>query len=388
MRILLDYRPALRQRTGVGEWVHELARSLLALRSSGDPLADGLELVLWSASLRDRLDPAALADLAGAVAIDRRIPVRALTWAWNRLEWPPVEMLAGSRFDVVHATTPLLVPSRHGARVCTIYDLDFLSHPDRAWGEMRRDFPALVRAHAARADCVVTISAHSRAQILEQLEVLPHRIVVCRPGVPGWAGAEGPALPAAGGYILFVGTLEPRKNVQGLLEAYGKLLAADPAAPRLVLAGRPTEAAAPWLEQARAAPLGGRVEIRGYVPDAQRRALYAGAAMLVLPSFEEGFGLPALEAMALGVPVVASTRGALPEVVGDAGLLADPADAGALCAKMQRVLREPGLASQMREQGLRRARQFSWDTSARTLLGAFRLVEAGRTGLPPAGSGR
>jgi glycosyltransferase involved in cell wall biosynthesis len=110
--------------------------------------------------------------------------------------------------------------------------------------------------------------------------------------------------------------------------------------------------------------------------------------MLVLPSFEEGFGLPALEAMALGVPVVASTRGALPEVVGDAGLLADPSDAGALCAALQRVLREPGLASQMREQGLRRARQFSWDTSARTLLGAFRRVEAGRTGLPRAGSGR
>ena len=151
MRILLDYRPALRQRTGVGEWVHELGCSLLQLRRAGDPLARNLELAVWTASLRDRLNPAAAAALEGASIVDRRIPVRALVWAWNRLGWPPVEALAGGPFDVVHSTTPLLVPSRSGLRVCTIYDLDFLAHPERTWGEMRRDFPALVR-HARSAE--------------------------------------------------------------------------------------------------------------------------------------------------------------------------------------------------------------------------------------------
>ena len=137
-------------------------------------------------------------------------------------------------------------------------------------------------------------------------------------------GARGrsPAPPAPDGYILFVGTLEPRKNVGGLLDAYERLLAGWPAAPRLVLAGGLSDAAQPWVERTRSAPLAGHVELRGYVADADRVALYRGAALLVLPSFDEGFGLPALEAMALGVPVIASDRGALPEVVGRAGLLA------------------------------------------------------------------
>ena len=373
MRILLDYRPALRQRTGVGEWVHELARSLLQLRRTNAPPARDLDLVIWSASFRDRLDTLARKQLDGARFVDRRIPVRPLIWAWNRLNWPPVEALAAGQFDVVHATTPLLVPSRAGLRVCTIYDLDFLQHPDRTWGEMRRDFPSRVRDHVRRADLVVTISEHSSRQIQTCLDVPPERIVVCPPGVPAWAQkcSTAPREPGRG-YLLFVGTLEPRKNIVGLLDAYEKLVAAVPAAPKLVLAGGATEAAGPWIQRAQSGPLRGRVDIRGYVRDTERPALYAGAAALVLPSFEEGFGLPALEAMALGVPVIASTRGALPEVIGKAGLLADPGDAEAFATLMRRVLGEDGLAARMRTEGLDRARRFDWRVSAAHLLEAFR----------------
>jgi len=153
--LLLDYRPALRDRTGVGEWVHQLAISLLALRSAGDPAAAGLDLTLWSSSWRDRPTPVALRELNGARFVDRRVPVRPLTWAWNRVGWPPIEALTSQRFDIVHSTAPLLLPARSGLRVCTVYDLDFLAHPDRTHGEMRRDFPKLVHAHAARADLVV-----------------------------------------------------------------------------------------------------------------------------------------------------------------------------------------------------------------------------------------
>jgi glycosyltransferase involved in cell wall biosynthesis len=371
MRILLDYRPALRQRTGVGEWVHELGCSLLQLRRSGEPLARDLELAVWTASLRDRPSPAARTALDGAAVIDRRIPVRALVWAWNRLAWPPVETLAGRAFDVVHSTTPLLVPQRSGLRVCTIYDLDFLSHPERTWGEMHRDFPALARLHAQRADLVVTISEYSSRQIQARLGVPADRICVCRPGVPHWVGDEGRGAPARDGYILFVGTLEPRKNVGGLLDAYERLLAAWPSAPNLVLAGGFSQAASSWIERAKMAPLAGHVELRGYVSDDNRIALYRGAAMLVLPSFDEGFGLPALEAMALGVPVIAADRGALPEVVGRAGLLAAPDDAGAWSVLMQRVLTDQGLAESLRSDGFARSREFQWAEAARSLLAAF-----------------
>jgi len=377
MRVLMDYRPALRARTGVGEWTHQLILSLLRLKSGGDPLAGDLDLTLWTSSWRDRPEPRVVAELAGATVIDRRLPVRPLTWAWNRLGWPGIESLTVRSFDIVHSTAPLLLPSRSGLRVCTIYDLDFLTHPERAWGEMRRDFPRLVRDHAARADLVTTISEHSRRQIQALLGVPSDRIVVCRPGVPEWL-SKAVVRPKgqSGGYILFVGTLEPRKNIQGLLAAYRVLVERDPATPKLVLAGGVTPAAQPWVAESRSAPLGGRVEIAGYVPDDQRTALYADARLLVLPSFEEGFGLPVLEAMALGVPVVASDRGALPEVLGGAGLLVDPSDVGGLARAMESVLADAGMAARMRGDGLQRAREFDWLESARTLIGAYGRASA------------
>lgn len=384
MRLFLDYRPALRVRTGVGEWVHQLARSLLRLRTANDPVAAGVHLTLFTSSWRDRPDSGALAELPGATVVDRRLPVRLLNLAWNRAGWPPAEWLAGRRFDIVHATTPLLVPCRSGRRVVTIYDLDFLHHPERAWGEMRRDFPALVHAHARRADLVVTISAHSAAAIERVLGVSPDRIVICRPGVPDWAlNEQTHASPRAGGYLLFVGTLEPRKNVGGLLDAYERLLTLRPDAPPLVVAGRHTAAAEAWLARIARPPLRGHVEVRGFVPGDERCALYRGAAALVLPSLDEGFGLPALEAMALGVPVIGTTRGAVPEVVGDAGLLADPEDPAGLALAMQRVLSEPGLADALRAAGRARSGLFNWAESARTLLDRYRRLLGPDPGLAP-----
>ncbi|MCX6551239.1 MAG: glycosyltransferase family 1 protein [Acidobacteria bacterium] len=372
MRILFDYRPALRARTGVGEWIHELVCALLRLKAGGEALASHIEVTLLTASLKDRPEPAALAEVAGATLVHRRLPVRPLTWAWNRLNWPPVELVTGARFDVVHATSPLLLPRRAGLGVCTIYDLDFLEHPERAWGEMKRDFPALVHRHATLADIVVTISEHSSRRIQSLLGVPASRIAVCRPGTPAWARSPvQAAVPAAEPYLLFVGTIEPRKNIGGLLQAYARLCRDVPGTPRLVLAGGLMPAAQPWIDMARSEPLRGRVEFRGYVSDRERPALYAGASALVLPSFEEGFGLPALEAMALGIPVVVSNRGALPEVVGSAGLLVEPDDPASLAAALRRVLEEPGLAARLREEGQVRARMFDWDASGRHLLECF-----------------
>lgn len=372
MRVLLDYRPALRARSGVGEWVHQLALNLLRLKKAGDPAARDVALTLWTSSWRDRPSPSTISELEGACLVDRKIPVSPLTWAWNRVGWPTVEALTSSAFDVVHSTTPLLLPSRSGLRVCTIYDLDFLAHPERTWAEMRRDFARLVRAHAERADLVATISEYSKRQIQALLGVPEDRIVVCRPGVPSWIapaiGQQDPGLP---GHILFVGTLEPRKNVHGLLAAYRLLVERDRAAPRLVLAGREMPAAQAWLAEVKEPPLAGRVEVTGYVPDERRLALYRAARLLVLPSFDEGFGLPALEAMAFGVPVIASTRGALPEVLGTAGVMIDPSDVPGLARAMESVLADSALRGRMGRDGIERARQFSWPESAGALLTAY-----------------
>jgi glycosyltransferase involved in cell wall biosynthesis len=376
MSVLLDYRPALRDRTGVGEWVHQLAHHLLNLKAAGDPAASGLDLTLWSSSWRDRPSPSALRELSGATFVDRRMPVRPLIWAWNRVGWPPVEALTSRRFDIVHSTTPLLLPARAGLKVCTIYDLDFLANPGRTRAEMRRDFPKLVRAHAAMADLVVTISDYSKSQVEKRLGVAADRIAVCRPGVPSWITGPLPRRAADDGHVLFLGTLEPRKNIPTLLAAYRLLAAKLPSAPRLVMAGQVTPPAEAWLAEAQSPPLAEKILIEGYVSNERRAQLYAGARLVVLPSLDEGFGLPALEAMALGVPVVASTAGALPEVLGDAGLLVDPADAAGLAAAIERVCVDPELAGRMSDAGLARAEGFSWPASARSLVGAYAAARA------------
>jgi glycosyltransferase involved in cell wall biosynthesis len=137
--------------------------------------------------------------------------------------------------------------------------------------------------------------------------------------------------------------------------------------PELLLAGRPTRAAQPWLERLARPPLRGHARHLGYVSDAERLALYQRARLLVLPSYNEGFGLPILEAMAVGVPVVASNRGAIPEVLGDAGIMVEPDAAEALAEAMQRTLSDPVAAAAAAGRGVRRARMFDWDEAAAAL---------------------
>jgi alpha-1,3-rhamnosyl/mannosyltransferase len=177
---------------------------------------------------------------------------------------------------------------------------------------------------------------------------------------------------------LFLGTLEPRKNVGGLLDAWERLIAsAVPSrhtTPELVLAGRATDEARPWLERIGRPPLLGTVRHTGYVPDESRRAVYEGARLLVHPSFEEGFGMTILEAMSLGVPVVASDRGSLPEVLGGAGLLVDPDRPADIAHAIGRLLCEDGLAESCAARGTARAQAFRWEDTADRVYDAYRAA--------------
>jgi glycosyltransferase involved in cell wall biosynthesis len=363
LRILIDYRPALRERTGVGEYFHELARAL----------AQGTdEIVLFSSSWKDRID---LHDIPKARAVDRRFPVRLLNLAWHRLEWPPVELLGAGPVDVAHSPHPLLLPASDAVQVVTIHDLDFLRHPERTQREVRRDYPPLARAHAMRADLVVVPSPFVGRDVAATFGIDAARIVVCPAGAPRWLRQTR---RPADGYLLFIGTMEPRKNVGGLLDAYERVLARRPNVPELWIAGRAIAGADILVERTQRLPLAGRVKLTGYIDPALRRQLYEGASLLLLPSFDEGFGLPALEAMTLGIPVVASDRGALPELVGSAGILIDPGDAETIAAAIERILDDTALAAEMETRGLERAAQYSWEQSARVLRDAYAAALARR----------
>ena len=376
MRVLIDYRPALRQRTGVGEYAHQLASALVPrLQPDG-------QVVLFSSSWKDRL---AAGSIPGTETVDSRIPVRLLNRAWHRWEWPPIEALAG-RVDVAHSMHPLMLPSRRAARVITIHDLYFLDHAEDTEREIRRDYAALAASHARRCDAIVAVSEYTAAGIRSRFDVAAEKIAVCSPaalrlpsvaqGRPATLGRRGPDA------ILFVGTLETRKNVPALLDAYGRLLAREPRIPPLVLAGRAGAGAETVLNRLKQPPFAGKVEHLGYVSDERRDGLFEQAAMLVLPSLDEGFGMPALEAMTRGVPVVAANRGALPEVVGDAGLLVEP-DPEALADAMKRILDNPALAQKLSDAGIERARRFTWEASAAKLMDVYRAAIERRTSRRP-----
>ena len=363
MRILVDYRPALRERTGVGEYIHQLVRAYAALYARE-------EVLLFTSSWKDRPRPEIAASTHARV-IDRRIPVRILNYLWHRREWPPVETLAGT-VDIAHSAHPLLMPARHAAQVVTIHDLFFLSNAAQTDAEVRRDYPALAASHARRAHAVITSTQYGKREVMNRLGVDDNRIYVCPPGAPTWTTlGHGPHVPEDG-CILFLGTLEARKNIGVLLDAYARVLERRPHASRLVLAGRETPAAGEWLARLRAAPLAGHVQHVGYVAEAQREELFRSARLLVLPSLDEGFGLPVLEAMSAGVPVIVSSRGSLPEVVADAGEQIDPTNTDALADAIERAIVDRDWATGAAERGLARARAFTWEQSATTLDRAYR----------------
>ena len=377
MRILIDYRPALHQRTGVGEFVHNLIVSLADTNTTNSAISDSTpNITAFSSSWKDRLSDSPSYPLPPSVKlVDKRVPVSLLNLAWHQYQWPPVEHLTHDTYEVVHSPHPLLIPTHSAAQVITIHDLDFLTNVDRTRGEIRRDYSRLVQKHASQADHIVVPSKYTSLQVEKQLGIRQEFITVCPNGPPNWAPRES---APTNGHLLFVGELTERKNISGLLNAYELLLATATGVPELLLVGKHATSLA-WSKRLDQSPLAGRVHCTGYVDRATLKEFYSNASALLFPSFDEGFGLPALEAMSIGVPVVAVRRGALPEVVGDAGILVEPGNDQIFSDAIRRVLQDDHLARACRDKGILQAKTFSWNRSAKTLLTAYKKATTSRS---------
>jgi glycosyltransferase involved in cell wall biosynthesis len=299
------------------------------------------------------------------------LPRVALYESWHALRWPPVQRATGP-VDVIHATT-FAIPPKSAPLVVTVHDLAFLHEPMHFTKHGRRFFrhglslarkkadAVLVPSQSTLDDCVVAGFAPNI------LRLVPHGVsvpTVDAAAVAGFRAAH--ELPER--YVLWCGTLEPRKNLPTLLTAFATVRRRDPKLV-LVLVG-PTG----WGEVSVPAELAEGVRLLGFLPADQLHAAYAGARVFCYPSLREGFGLPVLEAMAHGVPVVTSAGTAMAEFVGEAGILVDPLDADALAGGIEAALgdRHDELAAT----ALMQSKHYSWDTTAQLCVDAYRSVTA------------
>jgi glycosyltransferase involved in cell wall biosynthesis len=400
VRVGLDATPLLGPRTGVGRYVAGLAGAL-----AGQAGPEPEELVLVPFSWRGTGDLPAAAPSAPRVRVGRRrVPARLLQAAWSRLPWPPVEWLSGP-VDVFHATNFVAPPARRAATLVTVHDLTYLRFPEMVTDASAR-YRDLVPRALGRGAIVCTPTAAVAAEVADEYGLPPDRLVVTPLGVadlwrqatppdPAWLATHG--LPER--YLLFVGNREPRKNLSTLLAAYRHLLSSAPRVVRVETgltasegAGRTTAPAAthgiPPLVLVGPPGWGEALDTAGLPPDAVRTPGYlaepdlarvvAGAAALVSPSWYEGFGLPALEALACGTPVVASEVPAHREVLGDQARLFPPDDPGALASALAATLDDPG-GEPARAARRTRAAGFTWENCATATLSAYRrALEARR----------
>ncbi len=368
MRIGIDARIVAYRRGGIANYVTQLLAALAAL----DPQTD--YRVLRSRRERGRAE-------AGSNL--RRVTI--YTPCHHPLErWALGAEVARLQLDLLHS--PDFIPPAFGARhfIITVHDLTFLLYPQFLTAEARRTYNDQIGWAVRRADHILTDSEATSADLVRLLGVARAKITTVHL-------AAGPAyrpLPVAQvrpplaryglqrGYLLFVGTLEPRKNLPGLLSAYRLLLDRGETDLPLVIVGGRGWFFEQTFAQVEKLGLTDRVRFLHNVPDADLPALYNGATLLATPSFYEGFGLPALEAMACGTPVVVSERGSLPEVVGEAGIQVNPDVPAGIAAGMSRLLNDPALRERLREAGLARAAQFTWEKTARETLAVYRRVVA------------
>jgi glycosyltransferase involved in cell wall biosynthesis len=372
LRAALDATSLYDVRTGIGRFVEELAARLAA-----HPEVD---LVGYAVTWRGHGDLAGLLPPGARAASGRPMAATPLRKLWRRFDGPRIERWTGP-VDVVHGPNYVVPPAR-AARVVSIHDLTFLHHPEFCTRHVL-EYPGLLRRALRTGAWVHTTSDFVRDEVVDLLGADPDRVVTVPLGVtPGPAAAPQRGGVLAGGprYVLALGTVEPRKNLPGLVAAFDELATAD-ADVRLVLAG-----ADGWGGDQLAAALDrahhrDRVVRLGYVSEEDRAALLAGASVVAVPSFYEGFGLTAAEAMLAGAPVVASDAGSHREVIGDAGLLVPAGDDAALGAALARVLDDEGMAADLRDRGPQRASTLTWDRTAEGLVDLYRRAVADH---PPA----
>ncbi len=374
LHLAFDATACLGTRTGVGRFATEVLARL--------GRRDDIDTTAFAVSWRGRNT---LSDVVpdGVHVANRPMAARPLRLAWRSTGHPTIERWTGP-IDVVHGPNFVVPPTRAAARVVTVHDLTPVRYPELSTRDTL-EYPGLVQRAIDDGAWVHTHSSFVAAEIIEHFGARPERVVVVPSGVtplvpstPTSDAARGRQIAGATRYVLALGTIEPRKDLPALVEAFD-LLALDDADLHLVVAGPDGWGIQAFRDAVAAATNRDRIVAVGRVDEETRAALLRGAALLAFPSRYEGFGLPPLEAMAAGTPVVSTDAGALAEVLGDAAelvparlLAADrPAGIEALAASLARVLADEDRRTALIAAGLERSARFTWDATADRLADLY-----------------
>lgn len=380
MKIGIDYTAAVRQGGGIGRYTRNLVRALARIDRHHE-----YQLIVAGAGYHRRHMGSWPSNFTLRV-----LPLsdRWLHIFWQRLRLPiPVQVVTG-RLDLYHSPDFVLPPTAGTPAILTVHDLSFLQVPQYFVPEFRRYLRRAVARAVRKARLVLADSQSTRKDLLELLGVAPERVSVLLPGVESRfrrvldqrvlsATRQRYGLP--GRFILGLGTLQPRKNFEGLVEAFSLLVRSNGSAPEsndmhLVIAGGKGWMHDEVLRAVERSGLERRIRLCGFVQDDDLPALYSLAEIFAFPSWYEGFGLPVLEAMACGTPVVAADNSSLPEVVGDAGILVPAGEPAALAEALSAVLGDTGLRGDLEAAGLDRVRRFTWESAAQQLLREYESV--------------
>jgi glycosyltransferase involved in cell wall biosynthesis len=357
LTVAVDATPLLGTPTGIGVAVGGMVRQLA---SRNDVATVGYGLTgRGSARMRAALPEGLRTRLAP-------MPAGPLLRAWQRWNTPPIEWWTG-RVDVVHGTNFVVPPARAAARLVSVWDLTAVRYPELCTPTSRR-YPGLVARALADGAWVHTGASSVAAEIVDHFGVDPGRVRVVAPGIDSVAAGE-PMAAAGRPYVLGLGTAEPRKDFPGLVAGFDLIAEHHPDL-ELRIAGPPGWGDAELERAIEAATHRDRIHRLGWVVDSQ--ALLAGATVLAYPSLYEGFGLPPLEAMALGVPVVATSVGSLPEVLGDAAVLVAPRQPEALADGLEGVITDASLRNRLIAAGRSRVAGYSSAAAGDALVAIYR----------------
>jgi len=366
LRIAIDYTPAYEQTAGIGRYVRELVAHLAY---QDDQTA--YQLFVAGAKSGD------LPAVPGRNFSWKTTPVtrRWFIRLWYRLHLPvPIQWFTG-KIDLYHATDFMLPPIAGSIpTLLTVHDLSFVRVPETAMPRLKQFLDEVVPRSVERATHVLADSTATKNDLIELYDTPAEKITVLLSGVEarfrrvetGLATVREKYGIPPGDYILTVGTVQPRKNYARLIEALAGIHAQGHQV-HLVIAGGPGWLSDPIFDTIKATEMQKFVHLIGFVDDDDLPALYSDAACVAFPSLYEGFGFPILEGMACGTPVITSNVSSMPEAAGDAALLVDPYDVGAIADALVRLLTDEHLRQQLIERGYRRARHLTWDRSANQL---------------------